>query len=129
MTQDKSTEAREGLASSVKGKAKEVTGAVTGNDSLTAEGQLQQAEADARREASARDAVAQAGQEEARQRAADRLSAAREEAAAREQETHRAERDALRAHDAAHASADAAERAAERAREDARRLDDQAGLG
>ena len=45
----KADQAREGLLDSVKGKAKEVIGAVTGNDSLTAEGQLQQVEAQTRK--------------------------------------------------------------------------------
>ena len=44
---------RKGLLASVTGKAKEVAGAVLGNDSLAAEGQLQQAEAVDRKEASA----------------------------------------------------------------------------
>ena len=35
---DKADQARKGLIDSVKGKAKELVGAVTGNDSLTAEG-------------------------------------------------------------------------------------------
>ncbi len=39
--QNKADEARQGLIDSVKGKAKEVFGAVTGNDSLTAGGQLE----------------------------------------------------------------------------------------
>ena len=42
------------------GKAKEVAGAVTGNDSLTAEGRLQQAEVTARQEAATDEAVADA---------------------------------------------------------------------
>ena len=37
MTDDKAGEARKGLIDSVKGKAKEVAGALTGNDSLTAD--------------------------------------------------------------------------------------------
>ena len=41
----------------MKGKAKEVIGAVTGNDSLTAEGQLEQAEAQKRKDASRAQAV------------------------------------------------------------------------
>ena len=41
----KANQARKGLFDSVKGKAKEVAGAVTGNDSLTAEGQLEQTQA------------------------------------------------------------------------------------
>jgi uncharacterized protein YjbJ (UPF0337 family) len=42
-------EARKGLIDSVKGKAKEIAGAVTGNDSLTAEGQLEQTQAKERK--------------------------------------------------------------------------------
>ena len=41
----KAHEPRHGLIDSVKGKAKEIFGAVSGNDSLTAEGRLEQAEA------------------------------------------------------------------------------------
>ena len=47
----KADEARKGLIDSVKGKAKEITGAVTGNDSLTSEGQLEQTQAKERKEA------------------------------------------------------------------------------
>src|SRR6058998_2299177 len=61
-------EAREGLLASVAGKAKEIAGAVIGNDSLAAEGQLQQAEAAARKDASAREAVAEAEAREAAER-------------------------------------------------------------
>ena len=42
---EKADQARKGLIDSVKGKAKEIVGAVTGNDSLTAEGQLEQTQA------------------------------------------------------------------------------------
>jgi uncharacterized protein YjbJ (UPF0337 family) len=56
----KSDEARKGLFDSVKGKAKEVVGAVTGNDSLTAEGQLEQTQAQERKEANSVEAVADA---------------------------------------------------------------------
>ena len=45
----KADEARKGLIDSVKGKVKEVAGAVTGNDSLTAEGQLEQTQAKERK--------------------------------------------------------------------------------
>src|SRR3954451_20085765 len=65
MSNDKATEAREGLFDSVTGKAKEVAGAVSGNDDLVEEGQLQQAEARNRKEAVADDAVADAKQQEA----------------------------------------------------------------
>lgn len=64
--QDKSGQAREGLMDSVKGKAKEIAGAVIGNDSLTAEGQLEQAQARERKEANIAEAVADAEVEEAR---------------------------------------------------------------
>ena len=43
---NKADQARKGLIDSVKGKAKEIAGAVTGNDSLTAEGQLEQTQAE-----------------------------------------------------------------------------------
>jgi uncharacterized protein YjbJ (UPF0337 family) len=58
-------QARETLLDSAKGKAKEIVGAVTGNDSLTAEGQLQQTEAKERRAASASHAEAEAEAKEA----------------------------------------------------------------
>src|SRR5881628_792852 len=54
---DKSDEARKGLIDSVKGRAKEVAGAVLGNDSLTAEGQLEQTQARERKEANTIQAV------------------------------------------------------------------------
>ena len=57
---NKAEETRKGLFDSVKGKAKEVVGAVTGNESLTAEGQLEQTQAQQRREASTAEAVADA---------------------------------------------------------------------
>ena len=60
-----SEEARKGLFDAVKGKAKEVVGAVTGNDSLTTEGQLQSAQARERAEANATELAAQAQSEEA----------------------------------------------------------------
>jgi uncharacterized protein YjbJ (UPF0337 family) len=63
---DKADEARKGLLDSVKGKAKEIAGAVIGNDSLTAEGQLDQAQARERKEANIAESVADAETEEAR---------------------------------------------------------------
>ena len=56
----KAGEARKGLIDSIKGKAKEIAGAVTGNDSLTTEGQLQQAQAQERKEANSVESVADA---------------------------------------------------------------------
>jgi uncharacterized protein YjbJ (UPF0337 family) len=55
-----SDEAREGLFDSVAGKAKEVAGALTGKADLIKEGQLQQADARARREANSQEAIADA---------------------------------------------------------------------
>jgi len=56
----KADQTRKGLIDSVTGRAKEVAGAVTGNDSLTAEGQLEQTQAQMRKEASRTEAVADA---------------------------------------------------------------------
>jgi uncharacterized protein YjbJ (UPF0337 family) len=90
---DTANEARKGLFDSVAGKAKEMTGAITGNDTLTEEGQLQQASAHARREANSNEAIAdahaeQAAQElrESQQQTADERRIAYEEAG-REQRT------------------------------------------
>ena len=58
--QNTSGQARKRLLDSIKGKAKEVAGAVTGNDSLTTEGQLQQTQAQQRKEANSAEAVARA---------------------------------------------------------------------
>lgn len=69
--QNKADEARRGLIDSVKGKAKEVFGAVTGNESLTAEGQLEQTQAHERKEANATEAVAEAQARQARDDAAE----------------------------------------------------------
>src|SRR3954470_863761 len=78
---EKADQARKGLIDSVKGKAKEVVCAVTGNDSLTAEGQLEQTQAQQRKEANSVEAVADAEAEQARAEAADaRLEGARERA-------------------------------------------------
>jgi uncharacterized protein YjbJ (UPF0337 family) len=86
MSNDKASEAREGLFDSVTGKAKEVAGAVSGKDDLVEEGQLQQTEAANRKAAVAEDAVADAKREEAAQelREANR-EAAEDKGAARVQ--------------------------------------------
>ncbi len=65
--QNKADEARRGLIDSIKGKAKEVAGAVTGNESLTAEGQLEQTQAHERKEANAAEAVAEAQAKQAQE--------------------------------------------------------------
>jgi len=69
---EKAEQARKGLIDSIKGKAKEIIGAVTGNDSLTAEGQLEQTQAQQRKEANSVEAVADA---EAAQARAERTGA------------------------------------------------------
>jgi uncharacterized protein YjbJ (UPF0337 family) len=84
MTNDKAAEAREGLLESVTGKAKEVAGAVTGNEELVEEGQLQQAEALNRKEAAAYEAIADAE----RTLAADELRKSSREADAQKQAAH-----------------------------------------
>ena len=70
----KADEARKGLIDSVKGKVKEVAGAITGNDSLTAEGQLEQTQAKERKEANSVEAVADAEAEQARAQVAEARS-------------------------------------------------------
>jgi uncharacterized protein YjbJ (UPF0337 family) len=72
---DKADQARKGLVDSMKGKAKELFGAITGNDSLTAEGQLEQTQAQERKEANSVEAVADA----------EAAQASREAAAARQE--------------------------------------------
>lgn len=64
---DTAHQSRKAMVDSVKGKVKEVAGAVTGNDSLTSEGQLEQAEAKERREAIRADAEAKGEAAEARE--------------------------------------------------------------
>jgi uncharacterized protein YjbJ (UPF0337 family) len=57
---EKADQSRKGLIDAIKGRAKEVVGALTRNDSLTAQGQLDQAEAKKRREAGRLESVADA---------------------------------------------------------------------
>ncbi|TQR84428.1 CsbD family protein [Mycobacterium hodleri] len=71
MAPDQAGEARKGLIDSVKGKAKEVVGSLSGNDSLTAEGQLEQTQARERKDANAAEAVADAESAQAKARADD----------------------------------------------------------
>jgi uncharacterized protein YjbJ (UPF0337 family) len=83
---DKADQARKGLIDSVKGKAKELVGAVTGNDSLTAEGQLEQTQAQERKAANSVEAVADAEAEQARAEAsAARLKGAQDRIAVSEE--------------------------------------------
>jgi uncharacterized protein YjbJ (UPF0337 family) len=60
MSEDKTAETRRGLLTGIKGKMKEIAGAVSGNESLIGEGQLQQAEAQSVRDANAKQAIADA---------------------------------------------------------------------
>lgn len=73
-------EAVEGVVEGVKGKVKEVAGAVAGRDDLMREGQAQQDKADAQREAAQKEAEAESARKaadinEARQKAAVTTSA------------------------------------------------------
>ena len=149
MTNDNASEAREGLLDGVTGKVKEVAGAVSGNDDLVQEGQLQQEESRHRKAAVADQAIAEAKQEEAaeelqdttrevdQQRDAVHARAAQEESLVDQQrgsEHSAAEQEAARLEAA---RADAAEQHADRVaetrlqeaeslREDADRTEEQA---
>ncbi len=106
MSNDKAAQAREGLLDSVKGKAKEVAGAVSGKDHLVEEGQLQQAAARDRKAALADEAVAEAKRDEA---TADLREASREAAELKGAARARAEREesaVKHQQDAEHAVAD-----------------------
>jgi uncharacterized protein YjbJ (UPF0337 family) len=79
---------RDGLLSSIKGKAKEVAGAALGNDPLARQGQLQQAEGSERRIANTERAIADTEADAAGERLKqenDRARAARAAVAAEEQ--------------------------------------------
>jgi uncharacterized protein YjbJ (UPF0337 family) len=105
--QNKADEARRGLIDSIKGKAKEVAGAVTGNESLTAEGQLEQTQAHHRKEANAAEAVAEAQAKQAQEDAAEaRVEGAQQRLSANAQ--------AVAAEDSIQAQAAAQKRAADR---------------
>jgi uncharacterized protein YjbJ (UPF0337 family) len=73
---EKADQARKGLLDSVKGKAKEVVGAVIKNDELTAKGQVEQAQAKERKEANQLDSVADAETAEAQKQRAEATSQA-----------------------------------------------------
>ncbi|WP_040320679.1 hypothetical protein [Aeromicrobium marinum] len=113
MTDDNAAESREGLLDHVKGKAKEVAGAVSGNDELVEEGQIQQAEADRRKAAIADEAVADVKRSEAVQdlQQTDREVADQQHAAGRraDREVSDAERERQDAHLAAARDAAATE--------------------
>src|ERR671916_662620 len=94
--QNKADQTRKGFVDSIKGKAKEVAGAVTGNDSLTAEGQLDQTQAQERKEANTVEAVADVEADKAKEAAREaRLEGAQERVAGNAQAA--AEEDSARA--------------------------------
>ena len=119
---NKADQARKGLIDSVKGKAKEIAGAVTGNDSLTAEGQLEQTQAQQRKEANSVEAVADAEAEQARAEAAHARLEGAEERIAVSAKTAAVE-NSVRTEQAAHhrAAEQAAQRDAVRAKAQAER--------
>src|SRR6476620_2395895 len=92
---EKADQARKGLFDAAKGKAKEVLGAVTNNDELTAKGQVQQEQARHRKEANRLDSVADAEPTQAEAKGADAKAAGAEERVAVSQEA-RAREDAIR---------------------------------
>lgn len=114
MTADKAGEARQGLMSTIAGKAKEVAGAVTNRDELVEEGQLQQADSKIRKQAAADDAVADIRSQEA---TAEVRDATREAVAdKRDARGHAAQRERAVQADAAAQKAGAERDAAERER-------------
>ncbi|EKF25501.1 putative csbD-like protein [Mycolicibacterium hassiacum DSM 44199] len=93
MSANRAQRTRRGLLDSVRGKVKQIVGSVTGNDSLTTEGHLQEVVAHQRQAAEQADAVAAASAEqaeakrlEAERTGAEQRAAVRAEAAARKQE-------------------------------------------
>ena len=114
---NKADQARKGLIDSVKGKAKEIAGAVTGNDSLTAEGQLEQTQARERKEANSVEAVADAEAAQAHADATEAKLAGAEERAAVSAKTAAVE-NSVRTEQAAHhrAAEQAGQRDAARAK-------------
>jgi uncharacterized protein YjbJ (UPF0337 family) len=91
---EKADEARKGLVDSIKGKAKEVVGAVIKNDELTAQGQVEQAQARERREASRLESVADAEETQAKSEVAEAKWQGAEERVAANEQT-RAQEDAI----------------------------------
>jgi uncharacterized protein YjbJ (UPF0337 family) len=75
MSKDTGPEAAvKGVVEDVKGKAKEVAGAVTGRDELQREGQAQQDKAEAQRDVAAKEAEADKARAEATAREAEERS-------------------------------------------------------
>jgi uncharacterized protein YjbJ (UPF0337 family) len=75
MSKDTGPEAAvKGVVEGVKGKAKEVAGAVTGRDELQREGEAQQDKAEAQRDVAAKEAEADKARAEAKAREAEERS-------------------------------------------------------
>ena len=102
MSDDKAAEARKGLVGTVTGKAKEVAGAVSGNDDLVEEGQLQQVEARHRKDAIADEAIADAKREEAGQELRDSSRQATEQKGAAHADAARDKAEVQRQRDGEH---------------------------
>jgi uncharacterized protein YjbJ (UPF0337 family) len=86
MSDHQADQARKSMIDSVKGRAKEIAGAVIGNDSLTAEGQLERAQAKERKEAGRAQAIAGAEASEAEAQATEaKLEAAQRRVEANDQ--------------------------------------------
>jgi uncharacterized protein YjbJ (UPF0337 family) len=86
MSDDQADQARKSMSDSIKGRAKEIASAVTGNDSLTAEGQLERAQEKERKEASRAQAIADAEASEAKAQATEaKLEAAEHHVEANDQ--------------------------------------------
>jgi uncharacterized protein YjbJ (UPF0337 family) len=126
MTDDPAAQAREGLLDTIKGKTKEVAGAVTGNADLVEEGQIQQAEADRRKQAVADEAIAGVARQEADQELREANAEVNRDDAAARAEADRKERLAEQQRAAQHALADGdAKRQEAAGLEDAEELGDQ----
>lgn len=114
MSGDDARSARQNLLDTAVGKAKEVTGALLGNDSLTREGKLRQAEARANDEADTTDAVAEVRGERAAEEITDAQRRARDQRQAAAQRSGEAEQAAeaerRREHERAEQVADSQER-------------------
>jgi uncharacterized protein YjbJ (UPF0337 family) len=124
MSDDKAADARKGLLDSVVGKAKEVAGAVTGKDELTEEGQLQQADAQARKDANSREAVADARAREATEELRERTQDAAADKRTAYVDAGRQEQAVLQADAAEKSAADA--QAAQQERADRRVAEERA---
>jgi uncharacterized protein YjbJ (UPF0337 family) len=126
MSSDRAEEARKGLFDAMAGKAKEVAGALSGNDELATEGQLQQAGAQARKEANSREAVANMDAEQAINELRERTDDLTED----QRQAHAAagQRERTIAQDGASAKADAEANAQRQQEVDSRHAEDEADV-